>query len=186
MDRRHRKKLPAVWLMTDERVDDALLLAAASRLPKGRAGIIFRHYRTEGPDRHRLFARLKSIALRRRLTLMLGGSARQAAAWRADGWHGRDCRRARRPLLHSAPAHDGREMEAARRAGADFLLLSPLFPTRSHPGGRSLGRARFGLLSRQARRPVIALGGVRAEHRRMLKALGAAGWAGIDGLGGRV
>ena len=41
-----------------------------------------------------------------------------AAAWRADGWHGRDSRRAVRPLLHSMPAHDRREIMEAQRAGA--------------------------------------------------------------------
>jgi thiamine-phosphate pyrophosphorylase len=34
------------------------------------------------------------------------------------------------------------------------------------------------------RMPVIALGGVGARHRRMLKRIGADGWAAIDGLTG--
>jgi thiamine-phosphate pyrophosphorylase len=182
MKRRHRKKLPSLWLMTDERVAEATLVAAAARLPKGRAGIILRHYRTPVRERRALFDRLADLARRRRLVLMLGGAARQAAAWGADGWHGRDVRRSGRPMLHGMPVHDAREMRAAVRAGADCLFLSPLFPTRSHPGGRWLGRVRFAALAGQAHAPVMALGGVRREHRAALKGIGASGWAAIDGL----
>lgn len=181
---RHRKNMPLIWLMTDERIGDAALLAAVARLPKGRAGIIFRHYRTEPGARRALFEAVRAIARRRRLVLMLAGTARQAAAWAADGWHGRDARRAARPMGHSAPVHGAREMVAARRGGADMVLLSPLFPTRSHPGAASLGRVRFAALARGARMPVVALGGVTARHGRMLRGIGAVGWAAIDGLAG--
>lgn len=182
MEHRHRKKPPTIWLMTDERVDGALQLAAAARLPRGRGGIVFRHYRTAPDERRALFARFRAIARRRRLLLMLGGDAREAAGWGADGWHGGDHRRGSRSMLHSAPAHDAAQIAAAGRGKADMLFLSPLFPTRSHPGGRALGRVRFAMLARRAGVPVMALGGVKARHRRGLRALGAAGWAAIDGL----
>ncbi|MBZ9646559.1 thiamine phosphate synthase [Sphingobium sp. 3R8] len=184
MDGRHRKKRPALWLMTDERVAPAALLAAAARLPKGGGGIVFRHYRTDPAARRALFAALQAIARRRRLVLMLAGPVRDAVAWRADGAHGRDARRAARPLLRSRAVHDGREAVAARRAGADLCFVSPLFPTRSHVGGRALGRVRFAALARQVDVPVMALGGVRRGHRPMLRGIGADGWAAIDGLTG--
>ena len=78
--------------------------------------------------------------------------------------------------------HSARELLAAETAGADLIFLSPLFATRSHLGGRVLGRVGFAALAHRAAVPVIALGGVRAEHRRMLAGLGASGWAAIDGL----
>ena len=65
-----------------------------------------------------------------------------------------------------------------RGGRADALVLSPVFATRSHPGAPPLGPLRFRLLARQARVPVIALGGMTA---RRAAALGAA-WAAIDGL----
>ena len=182
MQRRHRKKLPMIWLMTDERVDESALLAAVARLPKRRAGIIFRHYSTIASRRRALFDRIARIARSRRLVLMLGGTAIQAQAWGADGWHGRDRRRAAKPLLHSRPVHDRREMVQAAHFSADFILLSPLFPTRSHPGSPILGRKGFAALARLAPMPVIALGGVRAAHQGMLTGIGASGWAAIDGL----
>ena len=182
MTGRHRKNLPSLWLMTDERIADATLLAAVARLPRGRAGIVFRHYRTPAAQRRALFAQVAAIARRRRLMILLGDTARTASAWKADGWHGPDNRAACRPLIHSRAAHTIMEIKAASRSRADLLFLSPLFPTRSHPGAPALGRAGFASLARQSTLPVIALGGVRSHHQRQLKILGASGWAAIDGL----
>lgn len=179
---RHRKNLPGLWLMTDERVADAALLAAIMQLPRGRAGIVFRHYRTPVAQRRALFVQVAVIARRRRLVLLLGGTARGAVAWKADGWHGPDKRMACRPMIHSRAAHGNADVKADAVRNVDFLFLSPLFPTRSHPGAPALGRVGFALLARQSAVPVIALGGVRSHHRRQLKALGASGWAAIDGL----
>jgi thiamine-phosphate pyrophosphorylase len=182
MTGRHAKNLPSIWLMTDERVAPAALLGAVARLPRGKAGVLFRHYRTAPSARRALFDQVAAIARRRRLLLLLAGPAGTAAAWGADGWHARSARRPGRRLLHSMAVHDARELKAAERAAADLVFLSPLFPTRSHPGARGLGRARFAALARKAPMPVMALGGVRSEHGHMLANLGAVGWGAIDGL----
>jgi thiamine-phosphate pyrophosphorylase len=182
MTGRYRKNLPLLWLMTDERVPAGILLASVARLPRGRAGIVFRHYDTAPAERRMLFDRIAAIARKRRLTVLLGGTARDAAAWGADGWHGRDVRRRAQPMAHSMPAHDALEMAAAHRAGADMLFLSPLFPTRSHAGAPALGRARFAGLARRATIAVIALGGMTADRGDKVRLLGASGWAAIDGL----
>lgn len=163
---------------------EAGLFAALARLPRG-AGVIFRHYRTEPVARRALFERVRTVARRRGLVLILAGSARTATAWRADGAHGREAlRRTSRPLLRTAPAHGARELASARRLGADLVLLSPVFPTRSHPGAASLGPIRFGLLARRyaGATPVIALGGMGEDRFARLRGSGAAGWAAIDAL----
>ena len=90
-----------------------------------------------------------------------------------------------RPMLHSMAVHDACELRAAERMGADLVFLSPLLPTRSHPGGKALGRRRFAALAHRATMPVMALGGVQKSHRRLLRGIGAAGWAAIDGLAGQ-
>jgi thiamine-phosphate pyrophosphorylase len=176
-----RQPLPHLWLMTDERVGDALWPALA-RLPRG-AGVIFRHYATQPAERRRLFDAVRRIARRRGLVLLLAGPPRQAAAWRADGAHGRSPhRRTARPLLRTAPVHDARERG---RAVADAILVSPVFATRSHRGARGIGPLRFAGLARLSRRPVIALGGMTPHRFGRLRALGAYGYAAIDAwLGG--
>ena len=169
-----RQPLPRLWLMTDERHGDALG-SAIERLPRG-SGIVFRHYSLPEAARRALFERTKRLAQRRGHLLLLAGPQRLARRWGADGSHDSSRRRG----LLSAPAHSLRELRAAERAGAAFVFLSPVFPTRSHPGGRWLGRVRFGRIARQARVPVIALGGMDAARARGLDALGAHGWAAID------
>src|SRR3546814_2784091 len=78
-----KRPLPRLWLMTDERVDDETLLTAIRRLPQG-SGIIFRHYTLPTNKRRLLFARVRAIAQRRRLVLLLAGPEEIALAWKAD------------------------------------------------------------------------------------------------------
>jgi thiamine-phosphate pyrophosphorylase len=162
-----RQPLPRLWLMTDERQGEGLW-KALERLPRG-AGVVFRHYGLTAKERRRLFLTVKMTTKERRFILLSGRERLRGA----DGAHN-----ARRGV--SASAHNLRELRAAERQGAAFVFVSPVFPTRSHPGARTLGRVRFGLLAHQARIPVIALGGLDARKARSLKALGAYGWAGID------
>jgi thiamine-phosphate pyrophosphorylase len=165
-------------MMSDERMGKAFLPALA-RMPKG-SGLIFRHYGLASAERRTLFERARRIARARRIVLVLAGSTKQAHAWRADGVHGGD--RIRSPamflLILSKPVHNVRELIAAERAGADLVFISPVFATRSHPGGRALARRGFAALARQSKIPVIALGGLNKRRARMLG--GAYGWAGID------
>jgi thiamine-phosphate pyrophosphorylase len=163
-------------MMTDERrgLD---LFEALEQLPPGRAGIVFRHYGLPEAERWSLFDEVRAFARRRRLMLLLAGPAGQARAWGADGSHGRGPGEG----FRSAPAHDLAEIRAAERDGAAMLFLSPVFATRSHPGARPLGPAKFNFLARRTGLPVIALGGMNAIRARRLR--GAHGWAGIDAWG---
>lgn len=81
--------------------------------------------------------------------------------------------------MRLATAHSLAEIGAAVRAGAHAILLSPVFPTRSHPGAAVLGAVRFLLLARRSPLPVIALGGMTAARAARLP---VHGWAAIDGL----
>jgi len=161
------RPLPRLWLMTDERMGEALWASLAA-LPKG-SGVVFRHYATPPGERDALFGRVARVARRRRLVLLRAGTE-----------HGRDPRRSR--TLKTWPAHDAREVVAGRRAGADLIFLSPIFATRSHPGGHVLGRVRaLGLVRLAGDVPVIALGGMNAQRFRSL-AEHVYGWAAIDSL----
>lgn len=187
MPRRHPKcPLPRLWLFTDERIADDRLLAAISALPAG-SGIVFRHYTRAEPERRALFEQVRNAARRRRAVLIVAGSARLARAWKADGLHlsgsaARLPRSGARPDIVTMPVHNAAELAAARRAGADLVFVSPIFPTRSHPGGRTLGPLRLAALARRADMRIIALGGVTKARFRRLRPLGADGWAAVDGL----
>jgi len=161
-----------LWLMTDERLGDGLWAALRS-LPRG-SGVVFRHYATPARERRMLFRHVVRIARARGLVVVRAG---ERAGFGEDGVHGA----ARGSGLRTAPAHGRLEAVAAVRRGADVLFVSPVFGTRSHPGGEVLG-------VRKARRIVqglpvvaIALGGMDA--RRFRGMAGFDGWAAIDAWG---
>lgn len=173
------KTLPALWLISDAR-NDAVLDRALARLPRG-SGLIYRHYHLAGPQRLARFRTLRRAARARGHVVILADSALTAREWGADGIYGspRSLWPRRAGLIHLATAHDMAELGLAARLGADAALLSPVFATRSHPGGTKLGPVRFRLLARQAALPVIALGGMTAPRARALR---WPCWAAIDGL----
>jgi thiamine-phosphate pyrophosphorylase len=171
--------LPRLWLISDAR-NDTVLERALAALPRG-SGLIYRHYHLDGSERLARFRALRKVARARGHRIVLADSALTAHEWGADGIYGapRALWPRRRGLIRLATAHDLAELGLAARLGADAALLSPVFPTRSHPGGGVLGAVRFRLLARQAGLPVIALGGMTAARAR---ALDWPRWAAIDGL----
>ncbi|MEJ2407998.1 MAG: thiamine phosphate synthase [Novosphingobium sp.] len=169
---------PNVWIVSDAR-NDAALERMLARLPRG-SGLIFRHYHLPPALRRARFRTLSRIAARHGHCVVLSGSAREARAWRADGAYGAPERLARGPaILRFVTVHSLRELGKAHRARADAVLISPVFPTRSHPGAPMLGPLRFRLLAARARVPAIALGGMTAHRARTF---GLHEWAAIQGL----
>jgi len=172
--------LPLLWLISDAR-NDAGLEAALARLPRG-SGLIYRHYHLPMPQRRARFAVLARAARAKGHRVVLAGSMAQAKAWGADGAYGavRMIMRGGKGL-RLATVHGLREMRQAQSqvSRSDAVLLSPVFPTRSHPGGKTLGALRFRLMAAQACVPVIALGGMDKDRAR---ALHWPRWAAIDGL----
>ena len=171
--------LPDLWLISDARNDD-VLEARLRALPRG-SGFIYRHYHLDDPERFERFRTLRRIARKREHVIILADSALTAREWGADGIYGapRALYPRRHACLHLATAHDLHEIGLANRYGADAVLLSPVFATRSHPGGKALGPVRFRQLAAHAQMPVIALGGMTAERA---KELNWPQWAAIDGL----
>lgn len=178
--------------MTDERRGGDPLAAAAA-LPgraRGRIAVILRHDGVAG--RAALAARLSRLCRARGLGLLVardGALALRLGAglhlaegmsppllFRLSRW-----RRRPRPLL-SIAAHGGGALAAAHRMGADLALLSPLFPTASHPGAPCLGTVRFARLARAARVPVAALGGMTADGVRAAARCGARAVAAVGAL----
>ena len=168
--------LPLIWLLSDAR-NDAVLAAALGALPPG-SGFVFRHYHLAPAERRARFEALRMAAAGHRV--ILSGSLEEAREWGADGIYGPPDRLAGADeLLRLATAHDGDELQAAVRAGADGVFLSPVFATRSHDEARPLGVHGFHVLAMQSAVPVIALGGMDEKRAR---ALDWPRWGAIDGL----
>lgn len=176
-----KKSLPALWLVSDVR-NDAALDHVLRRLPRG-SGFVYRHYHLDGPERWERFRHLRHLAKSRGHCVVLADSALTAREWGADGIYAaaRALYPRRQDMLQIATAHGLREIGLANRLGADAVMLSPVFPTRSHPDADTLGPVRFRLMAAHSCVPVIALGGMDTHGARRLN---WARWAAIDGLSG--
>ncbi len=170
-------RLPDLWLLSDAR-NDAALERSLAALPPG-SGFVFRHYHLGEGERRTRFVALAALARARGHLVLLSGDPARAQEWGADGVYGSPERIAGASTLAVATAHDEAEIAAAASAGAQAVMLSPVFATRSHPAGEALGPTRFHALARLSSLPVIALGGMDAARAREL---GWPRWAAIDGL----
>lgn len=166
MRSRYPSRFPALWLVSDAR-NDAGLEQALRRLPRG-SGVVFRHYHLTAEAQRARFAQVARAARACGHTVILSGTVAQARRWGADGAYGDAGTLARGPMgLRLVTVHSIRELARARRA--DALLLSPVFPTRSHRDAKTIGPVRFRLIAVHAKVPVIALGGINIATGRRLK-----------------
>ncbi len=67
-------------------------------------------------------------------------------------------------LICGASCHNQLELAKAKELGLDFVLLSPVLPTQSHPGTEALGWPTFSRYLHDYPLPVYALGGMQSRH----------------------
>ncbi len=83
-------------------------------------------------------------------------------------------------ILMGVSCHNAQEIEQAQSIGADYLLLSPINKTPSHPDASPLGWETFSQLVELASVPVYSLGGVSVADIGLARANGAQGIASIS------
>ncbi len=178
--------LPPLILMSDpQRIPD--LEAVARRLPRGSA-IVLRAFGAR--DAVAQGRRLAAIARRRGLVLLAGADPALARSIGAQGVHlperlahrAGPLKRARPDWLVTAAAHSAPACRRAFAAGADAVMLSPVFESRSPSAGIPLGPVRFAAVVRRAGGPVYALGGVDPHTARRIAHSGAVGLAAVEAL----
>ncbi|MEO4045814.1 Nudix family hydrolase [Pseudomonas sp. CAU 1711] len=120
--------------------------------------------------------------------LMLKGPLEWLGDFPAAGWH-LTAEQLRKYAPHGRPfpgqrwlaasCHSAEELALAARMGVDFVTLSPLQPTQSHPEATPLGWERAAELLRGSNIPAFLLGGVGPDDRERAWQIGAQGVAGI-------
>lgn len=166
---------PRDWLMTDERMGEQLW-DAIGRVTADTGGVVFRHYSLDPAKRLDLGKRVATLVRERKLMLGVAGDAVLAEQLGAQLVHN-----PAKPgeLPFSLAVHDESEADAAHKAGAALVFVSPVYPTRSHPNAETLGVERAAKLAQIAACPAIALGGM--SFGRFWEISPAFhGWAGID------
>jgi thiamine-phosphate pyrophosphorylase len=163
----------------------------AETLPRG-AAVVFRAF--GAADAEAVGRRLKAIARRRGLKLLVGADEKLAARLGADGVHlperwaakSRGLKQVHPGWIVTCAAHSPAAARRAKAFGADAAVVSAVFPSRSPSAGPPIGPVRMAQIARAAPLPVYALGGVNEKTARRLKDAGLAGLAAVDGLGAAI
>jgi thiamine-phosphate diphosphorylase len=181
--------LPRVHAVTDERVagrEDLSDVAAA--LVRGGGHTLALHARGHALSGHAHYDLARTLGRHPPAALFVNERLDVALACRATGvqlawtrWAPTDARALDGAWWIGCSVHDREEAAAARTAGADYLLLGPMFPTSTHPGRRPLDPVELGAVVALGL-PVIAVGGIECRHATSLADAGLHGVAAIRAL----
>ena len=175
--------LPAIFALTDpDRTPD--VVGYAKGLPEG-AGLILRHFGQPAPRMASMD--LATVASERKLVYLIGADPDLAAVVGAAGVHwpermpdeAASYQRHQPERLMTMAAHGPAGVAAAAAAGANAIILGPVFKSASPSAGAPLGVEKFAELAGSTELPVYALGGITAENAKELAGSGACGIAGI-------
>ena len=120
--------------------------------------------------------------------LMLKGPLEWLGDFPSAGWHLTAAQLRKyaakgRPLSKdrwlAASCHNAEELALAEQMDVDFVTLSPVLPTQTHPDAQPLGWEQVQQLIAGFSKPVFLLGGLGPDDRQQAWAIGAQGVAGI-------
>jgi len=182
-------QLPERYLITPDPglQTEAFLMALRERLNRG--DIRLMQLRAPSLDEQHfttLAEQVLKVARDLGVQVLLNTSPEIARSLGADGVHLNRTRLAQWQveqsggLLVGASVHSAAELDLAR--GADFVVLSPVSYTASHPDAVPLGWQAFADLVQQAVMPVYALGGMKSDDVGLARLHGGQGIAAISGL----
>lgn len=184
-------RLPALYLITDEeRVVHGDFLPILERALRAGARLLqLRAPQLESRAYEQVARRTVPICHRYGAQVLLNADPELVRACGADGVH-LNSRRLQalrdRPLGSehwvAASTHGAEELARAAALGVDFVVVSPVLPTLSHPQRPALGWERFGELVATSRLPAYALGGMGVEHLAAARAHGAQGLSMVRGV----
>ncbi len=188
--------LPGVCFVTDRHAagDRPILDVAAAAIQGGAAFIQVREKDLPARELLRLVLDLRSAAHAigaERVRIVVNDRLDVALAAKASGVHlpatGLPVAAVRqkvgRKFLIGRSVHGLAEAREAEKAGADYLVFGPIFPTPSKIGlGEPQGTAALAKLVQSVRLPVWAIGGIHAENAALLRGTGIAGVAAITAI----
>lgn len=184
-------QLPDRYLITPDQNTDAD--AFLDRLEVClQSGIKLIQYRDKQVDENRyaqMAHQVVELAHRYHARVMLNTSVEAFGQCPADGLHlnserlmAISARPVSTDVYLSASCHDAAEVQQANNIGVDFIVVSPVQATRSHPDSLPLGWEKMQQLCALAQMPVYALGGMHAADISKAQRYGAQGIAAIRSL----
>ena len=182
-------QLPDRYMVTGRFEDDAELFSKVQRqLAKDIQLVQFRAPWLSPPDYLRLAERLSVVVREQGARLMVKGSLDLLKKPWCDGLHLTAKQLLSTGAVHKssgnqllvASCHNSDELAQAQKMGADFVTLSPVQQTRTHPEAEPLGMERVAELTEFSPLPVYWLGGLAITDIEKVKIAGAQGVAAIS------
>ncbi len=180
----HALQLPAVYAITDLAAmgEKKFFMGLDHALEQGLRLIQVREKQLAATALEALAARVVRICQPYGARVLLNGEISMARAVGAAGVHLpasrlMSLRQKPEDLICAASCHDAEELAQAALLGLDFVLLSPVMPTLSHPDATPLGWTAFVTLLNDYPLPVYALGGLLRADMDTARAHGAHGIA---------
>ena len=165
-------ELPSLYLISEEPADPAAFLSTLEAWLKNGAKLIQLRAKTLDEDAYAALA-VNALTLCKNYNaeLLLNAPVQIVMELDAPGIHmssaqllGFETRPVGKEKRVAASCHTAAELAHALAIGVDFVVVSPVLPTTSHPGAATLGWAGLRTLTEHATVPVYALGGMRPEH----------------------
>ncbi len=183
--------LPDRYLVTPEPGEDVagFLSGLGQTLATGLSLVQFRAKRMAGDDYRAMLPAVIQCCQHYGARVLLNAEPGLVEEFSAAGVHLTSKRlmaMSARPLsddyLVAASCHNEEQLLHAQRLGVDFVVISPVRPTVSHPDAQALDFSGLRALTELATIPVYALGGMRVGHLAESFQHGAQGIAAISGL----
>jgi 8-oxo-dGTP diphosphatase len=160
-------ELPALYAVSNaaELGVEPFLASLQAKLDAGLRLVQLREKNLSPDELRALALRVVALAHARGAKVLLNGDVRMAQEVGADGVQLTATQLAElseRPAVDwcAASCHNAEELRRAEALGCDFALLSPVLPTKSHPGAQHLGWDNFAASAAGSTIPVYALGGL--------------------------
>ncbi|NWB92221.1 Nudix family hydrolase [Pseudomonas agarici] len=181
-------RLPGEYLITPQDLETTQLLRGLQKAIAGGIKLVQLRAPNGYDPKYRDLAVDATGLCAGKAQLMLKGPFEWLGDFPSAGWHVtaaqlRQYAGAGRPLPQdrwlAASCHDAQELALAEQMGVDFVTLSPVQPTPTHPDAQPLGWDQARQLISGFNRPVYLLGGVGPQERQRAWENGAQGVAGI-------
>ncbi len=183
--------LPSFYLITDSRHfgTNEFLVPLEHALQTGARLVQLREPHLPPPEYQAYARQIAGLCHRYNAKLLLNAEPSWVVLCGADGVHLNTTRLLewdKRPLggdyWVAASCHNEEELRQAKQLEADFVVLSPVASTASHPDAQPLGWEAFSQLCAGTSLPVYALGGMRPRDIVHARLAGAQGVAMVSGI----
>lgn len=183
-------QLPSQYLITPEHSStqrQEFLSLLSDKVNQGASLIQLRAKNLSEEEFAQLYKQVQPIVSQKAVKLLPNCSIEQALKLNAHGVH-LNARRLMQTqslpanLLVAASCHNKQEIKKACTLGVQFIVVSPVNRTQSHPDSQPLGWENFSTLCETATVPVFALGGMALSDEAIAIKHGAQGIAAISSL----